>query len=231
MIGGNGERRTLRLVARYADACNFLVLEPDEIRAKLEVLRAHCDEIGRDFREIEITALDEVDLRPGRMSPADVVARARAQADAGVQHLIVNMPEAWDVRHLELIGREVVPELERRRRLGDLRLELFHQLAGDVEVGVDVLDVVEVLEELDELEHLPRGLRIADLDRRRRLHRQLGRLRLVSRIGERAANGLEVRRFGGHDDRAGIGSRDIGRAGIDRGERDLVGVASVRAGC
>jgi len=112
MIGGNGENRTLRLVARYADACNFLVLEPDEIRAKIAVLRAHCDELGRDVREIEITALDEVDLRPGRMSPADVVARARAQADAGVQHLIVNMPEAWDTRHLELIGREVVPAIE-----------------------------------------------------------------------------------------------------------------------
>jgi hypothetical protein len=43
------------------------------------------------------------------MTPADVVARARAQADAGVQHLIVNMPDAWDVRHLELLGREVIP--------------------------------------------------------------------------------------------------------------------------
>ena len=49
MVGGNGERRTLRLVARYADACNFLVLEPDEVRAKLEVLRRHCDELGRDI--------------------------------------------------------------------------------------------------------------------------------------------------------------------------------------
>jgi len=112
MIGGNGERRTLRLVARYADACNFLVLEPDEIRAKLEVLRAHCDEIGREYGKIEITALDEVDLRSGRMSASDLVARARAQADAGVQHLIVNMPEAWDVGHLEVIGREVVPAIE-----------------------------------------------------------------------------------------------------------------------
>jgi F420-dependent oxidoreductase-like protein len=112
MIGGNGERRTLRLVARYADACNFLVLEPDEIRAKLEVLRAHCDEIGRDYGEIEITALDEVDLRPGRMSAADVIARARAQAEAGVQHLVVNMPEVSDLRHLELLGREVVPAIQ-----------------------------------------------------------------------------------------------------------------------
>ena len=112
MIGGNGERRTLRLVARYGDACNFLVLEPDEIRAKLGVLRAHCADLGRDVREIEITALDEVDLRPGHMTPADVVARARAQAAAGVDHLIVNMPDVWDVQHLELIGREVVPRLQ-----------------------------------------------------------------------------------------------------------------------
>ena len=112
MIGGNGERRTLRLVARYGDACNFLVLEPDEIRAKLAVLRTHCEDLGRDIREIEITALDEVDLRTGHMSAADVVARAHAQAAAGVQHLIVNMPDVWDVRHLELIGREVVPALQ-----------------------------------------------------------------------------------------------------------------------
>jgi F420-dependent oxidoreductase-like protein len=112
MVGGNGERRTLRLVARYADACNFLVLEPDEIRSKLEVLRRHCDDLGRDASEIEITALDEVDLRPGRMTASDVVARGRAQAAAGVQHLIVNMPDVWDVRHLELIGRKVVPALQ-----------------------------------------------------------------------------------------------------------------------
>jgi hypothetical protein len=45
------------------------------------------------------------------MTPADVVARARAQAAAGVEHLIVNMPDVWDVRHLELIGREVIPSV------------------------------------------------------------------------------------------------------------------------
>jgi hypothetical protein len=45
------------------------------------------------------------------MTDADVVGLVRAQADAGVQHLIVNMPEVWDLRHLERIGREVVPAL------------------------------------------------------------------------------------------------------------------------
>jgi F420-dependent oxidoreductase-like protein len=111
LVGGNGLRRTLRLVARYADACNFLVLEPDEVRTAVGALREHCDTMGRDIAEIEITALDEIDLRPGRMSASDVVARARAQAEAGVQHLIVNMPDAWDLRHLETLGREVVPRL------------------------------------------------------------------------------------------------------------------------
>jgi alkanesulfonate monooxygenase SsuD/methylene tetrahydromethanopterin reductase-like flavin-dependent oxidoreductase (luciferase family) len=109
MVGGNGERRTLRLVAQYADACNFLVLEPDEIRHKLEVLRRHCELVGRPYESIERTALDEIDLRPGRMRPADVVARARAQAAAGIEHLIVNMPDAWDLRYLEVLRREVVP--------------------------------------------------------------------------------------------------------------------------
>jgi F420-dependent oxidoreductase-like protein len=111
MVGGNGERRTLRLVAQYADACNFLVLEPHEVRARIEVLRRHCDEVGRTIGDIEITALDEVDLRPGRMSTADVAARAREQVAAGVQHLIVNMPDVWDVRYLERLGRDVVPSL------------------------------------------------------------------------------------------------------------------------
>jgi len=111
MVGGNGERRTLNLVARYADACNFLLLEPDEVRHKLDVLRAHCEAIDRDIGEIEVTNLVEIDLRDDRTSDSALLDRIRAQADAGVEHLIVNMPEVWDLRHLERIGREVVPAL------------------------------------------------------------------------------------------------------------------------
>jgi F420-dependent oxidoreductase-like protein len=109
MVGGNGMRRTLRLVAQHADACNFLVLEPEEVRACLDALRRHCADVGRDYAEIERTTLDEIDLRPGRMTSADVVSRARAQAEAGIQHWIVNMPDVWDLRYLERVGRDVVP--------------------------------------------------------------------------------------------------------------------------
>src|SRR4051794_37803493 len=56
MIGGSGERKTLRLVAQYADACN-LFGGPTEVAQKIDVLRKHCDEIGRDPNEIEVTAM------------------------------------------------------------------------------------------------------------------------------------------------------------------------------
>jgi F420-dependent oxidoreductase-like protein len=111
MVGGNGERRTLRLVAKYADACNLLVPTPDETRSLFDVLHRHCDELGRDYDAIERTVLDEIDLRPGRMSAADVVARVQAQADAGAQHVIINMPDVWEPAYLESIGREVIPAL------------------------------------------------------------------------------------------------------------------------
>jgi F420-dependent oxidoreductase-like protein len=80
MIGGGGERKTLRLVAKYADACN-LFGGPEEIAHKVEVLRRHCDEVGRDLREIEVTAL----LRgPATWTSDDVVRAAEGYAAVGV---------------------------------------------------------------------------------------------------------------------------------------------------
>ncbi|MGH1552609.1 LLM class flavin-dependent oxidoreductase [Streptomyces sp. L7] len=55
MIGGSGEKKTLRLVAQYADACNLIVSTPDELRHKLEALRGHCDRLGRDYDRIRKT--------------------------------------------------------------------------------------------------------------------------------------------------------------------------------
>jgi F420-dependent oxidoreductase-like protein len=109
LIGGGGERRTLRLVAAYADACNILVPDPGESAHKLEVLRRHCDELGRDYDAIEKTALAEADLRPGRQTVADVVAALRAQADEGIEHVIVNLPDAHVIERLDTFGREIIP--------------------------------------------------------------------------------------------------------------------------
>ena len=112
LIGGGGERRTLRLVARYADACNILVPDPGESRHKLEVLRRHCDELGRDYDEIETTSLVEVSPSRDEGSMRTIARQLVEQADEGIEHAIVNMPNAHELWPLERIGREVIPEVE-----------------------------------------------------------------------------------------------------------------------
>jgi len=96
MIGGGGERKTLRLVAQYADACNFFG-DADEIMHKVEVLRGHCDAVGRDPADIEVTALFR-DL-PAAPSASDVVHAAETLAKVGVSTLVTGAvgddPGAW----------------------------------------------------------------------------------------------------------------------------------------
>src|SRR5512132_1522069 len=62
LIGGGGERKTLRLVAQYADACNIFDMGPDAVRAKYDVIRRHCEAVGRDYDDIEKTVLSRVDF-------------------------------------------------------------------------------------------------------------------------------------------------------------------------
>ncbi len=96
LIGGGGERKTLRLVAQYADACNFFGGR-DEIVHKLDVLRRHCDAVGRDPNEIEVTAGFR-DL-PAGAGPAEVVRGAEALAEVGVTTLVTSPvgddPTGW----------------------------------------------------------------------------------------------------------------------------------------
>lgn len=110
LVGGGGEQKTLRLVAEYADACNLFVrLGAAGIRRKLEVLERHCDEIGRDYGEIERTAVGSIRLAPGAMAAKDAVALCRSLASVGIQHAVFNMPNAHEIFPLETFGREVVP--------------------------------------------------------------------------------------------------------------------------
>ena len=113
LIGGLGERRTLRLVARYGDACNlFDMIGFDGLRHKLDVLRRHCDEAGRPLDAIERTTLGTVRLGTGGKSPSDVVRHCRALAELGVQHAIFNTPGVHEIRPLEILAKEVIPEVE-----------------------------------------------------------------------------------------------------------------------
>ena len=111
MIGGGGERKTLRLVAQYADACNVFG-DPQRIHHKYEVLREHCEAIGRDPDEIERSTLQTVKLalddRPGD-SPAQIIDWFGELGDAGAQHVIFGVRDVADPRVIEALGRDVLP--------------------------------------------------------------------------------------------------------------------------
>jgi F420-dependent oxidoreductase-like protein len=110
LIGGMGEQKTLRLVAQYADACNlFAARGVDLIRHKLEVLKRHCDAVGRPYDEIERTSLGTVNLGAGGMSASQVIEVCRDLADAGIQQAIFNMPNVHEITPLEVFGREILP--------------------------------------------------------------------------------------------------------------------------
>jgi F420-dependent oxidoreductase-like protein len=110
LIGGMGEQKTLKLVAKYADACNlFARMGIDTLKHKMDVLKNHCETIGRDYATIEKTTLDTAHLAPGEMSPSDVIERCRVWAEIGVQHAIFNLPNLYDITPLETFGREIIP--------------------------------------------------------------------------------------------------------------------------
>jgi alkanesulfonate monooxygenase len=108
MIGGGGERKTLRLVAQYADASNVFG-NPDTLRHKYAVLREHCERLGRPYEEIERSVLKSVDL--DRDPPAAIVDHWGALAEAGAQHVIFSVRGVNDTTHLERLGAEVFPQL------------------------------------------------------------------------------------------------------------------------
>jgi alkanesulfonate monooxygenase len=110
MIGGMGEKRTLRLVAKYADACNlFARAGNDVLRHKLDVLRRYCEDIGRPYEEIERTALGGMHLAPGEQSVPEIIEQCRQLAQIGIQHYIVNMPNVHQIEPVKTIGRELIP--------------------------------------------------------------------------------------------------------------------------
>lgn len=111
LIGGMGEKKTLRLVAKYADACNFFMTDTEVLRKKIDILKQHCEEVGRNFSEIELTSLGTVNLATGGMTPAQVIEKCQAMSSLGFQHLIFNMPNVYEIKPLEILGREVIPQV------------------------------------------------------------------------------------------------------------------------
>jgi F420-dependent oxidoreductase-like protein len=114
MIGGGGEQKTLRLVAQYADATNVFG-GPEMIHHKYEVLRGHCEALGRPYDEIERSNLQSVrispDGSPGTQSPAEIVDYFGELGDAGAQQIIFSVRDVWQTDKIELLGKSVMPQL------------------------------------------------------------------------------------------------------------------------
>jgi F420-dependent oxidoreductase-like protein len=110
LVGGTGERKTLRLVARYADACNLFDI-PDggrTVKHKLEVLARHCEQVGRPYEAIEKTLSTRLEAG----EPAEeFVGRCQAAAAWGIQHMVVIVAGPWTEAALATLA-EAVPNLQ-----------------------------------------------------------------------------------------------------------------------
>jgi F420-dependent oxidoreductase-like protein len=107
MIGGSGEKKTLRFVAKYADACN-LFPTPDLAR-KLDVLRAHCDAEGRDYDEISKTVYFRFDVGQKGEKAAEIVDQLGGLAELGFDAAMGGVADVWQVTPLEVLAAEVIP--------------------------------------------------------------------------------------------------------------------------
>ena len=117
LIGGGGERKTLRLVAQYADACNLFARQSrEDLQRKLEVLREHCRVVGRPYAEIEKTTLDMLhitsDGRDGSSTPEAVIAYCRELAALGIDQAIFSMANVADLEPYDLLATKIVPVVE-----------------------------------------------------------------------------------------------------------------------
>ncbi len=107
MIGGGGERKTLRYVAKYAQACN-LFAGPD-LPHKLDVLREHCANEGRDYDEIEKTAYYVFDPGANGDRVPELLGELKHLADLGIDTAIGQVRDVHTITPLEIIGRDVIP--------------------------------------------------------------------------------------------------------------------------
>ncbi len=111
MIGGGGEKKTLRFVARYADACNFPGFDVASVRHKLDVLRQHCEAEGRNYDEILKTATVWSDVGPNREQAGQLVETLGRLAECGVQMALGRLVGVEDIKPLEAIGKDVIPQI------------------------------------------------------------------------------------------------------------------------
>ncbi len=112
LIGGTGEKKTLRFVAKYADACNIIGMQGEDfVRQKLDVLRGHCEREGRNYDDIEKTVLFVMNPGPNGENAGQLVDQFGKLAEAGAQTVIGAVMGVENLKPLEAIGKDVIPQV------------------------------------------------------------------------------------------------------------------------
>lgn len=135
IIGGSGEKKTLRLVAKYADATNLVAGSPcasesfgvlareddsyaswlgrigPRIQHKLSVLRTHCESVGRPYDEIEKSIVTYIKVGSDGMNPDEILQLCHDFADLGFQYVIFVISNVHEIKPLELFGEAIIPQL------------------------------------------------------------------------------------------------------------------------
>jgi F420-dependent oxidoreductase-like protein len=111
LIGGMGPRKTLRFVAKYGDACNFFGAREDKVLTEhLNILKGHCEDLGRPYEEIEKTVLQTADFEEGDSD--DVLQRAKELKGLGFDHIIFNIKGDYSKENMNKLIKEVIPNLK-----------------------------------------------------------------------------------------------------------------------
>jgi alkanesulfonate monooxygenase len=108
LIGGSGEQKTLRMVAQYAQACNLF--NGPSVAHKLDVLREHCERLGRDYDEIEKTVIVRFDPGPEGEQVEEILGELRDLAALGVTHAHTSLKDTSSPKVFEIYGEQIIPE-------------------------------------------------------------------------------------------------------------------------
>ena len=109
LIGGMGPKKTLRMVAQYADACNiFEGAGTEKMQKALDTLKVHCERLGRDYNTVEKTSLGTVHLS-GDDTVDGVIGRIEHLSKMGFTHALFNMPDVYEITPLETFAKEIIP--------------------------------------------------------------------------------------------------------------------------
>jgi alkanesulfonate monooxygenase SsuD/methylene tetrahydromethanopterin reductase-like flavin-dependent oxidoreductase (luciferase family) len=113
IIGGSGEKKTLRLVARYADTCNVRMDTPEGVKRRFEILRAHCEAEGRDYDSIERTVVGRFDPKADGSGVDEMVQTLGAFAEAGVQGMLGYLIGCEDPKVMDVMATRAIPQIEK----------------------------------------------------------------------------------------------------------------------